>query len=103
MIHPIAYEPHSAEPPPGKFPLGRIVTTPGALAIIPNEEMQSTLRRHHSGDWGELDEHDRQENERALREGSRLFSVYRTEAGVKFYIVTEHDRSVTTVLLPEEY
>ena len=103
MIHPIAYEPGAAELLSGKFPLGRTVTTPGTLAVIPNDELQAALRRHHSGDWGELDEHDRQENERALREGSRLFSVYRTEASVKFYIITEHDRSVTTVLLPEEY
>lgn len=103
MIHLTAYEPGAAQPPPEKFPLGRTVATPGALAAIPNDELQAALRRHHTGDWGDLDEHDRQENERSLREGFRLFSVYRTKDGVKFYIVTEQDRSATTVLLPDEY
>ncbi len=59
--------------------------------------------RHHSGDWGDVCEEDQQENERSLHAGSRLLSVFRTKAGVKFYIITEHDRSVTTVLLPEGY
>ena len=90
-------------PPAGKFPLGRSVTTPGALAGVPTDEMQAALFRHHHGDWGDICESDRQENERALHEGSRLLSVFYTKAGVKFYIITEHDRSVTTVLLPSDY
>lgn len=89
--------------PPGKFPLGRIVATSGALAAVPPEEMQSALRRHHSGDWGELCEADRHENERSLSDGCRLMSVYHTKAGVKFYIITEGDRATTTALLPDEY
>ena len=103
MIHPLAQELGASELLPEKFPLGRTVTTPGALATVPNEEMQAALRRHHIGDWGDLDEQDRQENESGLRNGFRLFSAYRTTAGVKFYIITEHDRSVTTILLPDEY
>ena len=103
MIHPTASESGAATPPPEKFPLGQVVTTPGALDAIPQNEMQTSLRRHHSGDWGDLDEHDKLENERGLREGFRLFSAYSTKAGVRFYIITEHDRSVTTVLLPDEY
>ena len=102
MIHPTTDEP-GAQPSAGKFPLGRTVTTPGALANVPEEEKQSALHRHHIGDWGELDENDRQENERSLRESGRLFSVFRTKTGMKFYIITEHDRSTTTVLLPDEY
>ena len=80
-----------------------ILPVTGALAAVPAEEMQAALRRHHSGDWGDLCDADRQENERSLAEGLRLLSVFRTTAGVKFYIITEHDRSATTVLLPEEY
>lgn len=92
-----------APKPEEKFPLGRVVSTQGALASIPAEEIQNALIRHHQGDWGDLCEDDRSENERSLREGFRLFSVYQTKAGVKFYIITEHDRSATTVLLPDEY
>lgn len=90
-------------PSAGKFPLGHIVATPGVIEEVPHDELQDSLSRHHHGDWGEVCEHDRQENERSLRENSRLLSVYRSKAGVKFYIITEHDRSVTTVLLPSEY
>lgn len=64
---------------------------------------QNFLARHQSGDWGELDEHDTQANETALEEGLRLLSVYETAAGVRTYVITEWDRSVTTILLPEDY
>lgn len=103
MIHLTTYEPGATQPPEGKFPLGRTVTTPGALADVLAEEMQAALFRHHHGDWGDVGEDDWQENERSLREGFRLLSIFHTKAGVKFYIITEHDRSATTVLLPEEY
>lgn len=79
------------------------MATPGALASIPDGEIPVALARHHCGDWGDLDEHDHAENEFSLKNGFRLFSVYHASNGVKFYIITEHDRSVTTVLLPEEY
>ena len=102
MIHLTAYEP-GAQPPAEKFSLGRVVATPGALAKVPDDEIQSALSRHHHGDWGEVCKADWQANEQGLVEGDRLLSVFRTKAGVRFYIITEHDRSATTVLLPDEY
>jgi hypothetical protein len=87
----------------GKFPTGRIVMTPGAMAELPQDEAARGLMRHVSGDWGDLDQHDRMENEAALEHGFRLFSSYVTASGTKFYVITEYDRSVTTILLPEEY
>ena len=61
------------------------------------------LHRHVTGDWGDLDEHDRQENELALQKGLRLFSAYQTSKGVRVWVITEWDRSATTLLLPEDY
>jgi len=61
------------------------------------------LARHHSGDWGDLEEEDRQENARSLEHGFRLLSAYKTVAGEKLWVITEADRSVTTLLLPSEY
>ena len=86
-----------------KFPLGQVVATPGVIAAIPNAEMMRTLARHAQGDWGELCPEDAQENELSLREGFRLLSTYISSAGVKFWIITEADRSATTFLLPDEY
>jgi glycine cleavage system aminomethyltransferase T len=87
------------------FPLGRIVATPGALAAleVSEEGAGPFLARHVTGDWGELDPEDRQANELAVEHGSRIMSVYRTAGGVKFWIMTEADRSSTCFLLPEEY
>jgi hypothetical protein len=65
--------------------------------------MMQALRRHARGDWGDLDDEDLQANERALKDGTRLLSAYHSSAGTKFWIITEWDRSATTVLLPEEY
>lgn len=86
-----------------KFPLGRLVATPNALENIPNPDIMAALQRHLAGDWGDVNEHDREENEFSLTRGLRLFSVYRSAKGVKFWIITEADRSRTTVLLPEDY
>jgi hypothetical protein len=86
-----------------KFELGRLVATPNALKAVPETEMMEALGRHVSGDWGECSKADGKENELSLREGFRLFSVYRTTDGTKFWIITEADRSATTVLLPEDY
>lgn len=86
-----------------KFPLGSIVTTPGALAELETTDVVTALCRHAKGDWGELCEEDRNENEFALDKYLRLFSVYRSQRGIKFWVITEADRSVTTVLLPSEY
>ncbi len=88
---------------PGKFPLGRLVATPNALHTLSELDIRSALARHRRGDWGELDPHDREENELGLEKGFRLFSVYKAADGTSFWIITEADRSVSTVLLPEDY
>ena len=86
-----------------KFSLGRTVVTPNALAHLTCDDLLAGFNRHQSGDWGDMSESDRQENEMSLQQGFRLLSAYRTANGVKFWIITEADRSVTTVLLPEDY
>jgi hypothetical protein len=88
----------------GPPPLGKVVATPGALKLLleRGEDPFDYLARHASGDWGELCEFDHRQNQIALRERLRLFSSYDTPAG-KVWIITEADRSVTTILLPEEY
>jgi hypothetical protein len=86
-----------------KFPLGRIVITPNALGQLSHEDIQAGLRRHAVGDWGDLDKHDCVENEKSLRECLRLLSAYNGANHVRFWIITEADRSVTTILLPEDY
>lgn len=88
---------------PIAFELGHVVMTLGADGSIPSFELIRALRRHARGDWGALDEEDRAANDRAVKEGTRLFSSYHTTEGVRFWIITEADRSVTTVLLPDEY
>jgi hypothetical protein len=87
------------------FPLGQIVATPGALdAILEAKENPATfLSRHVTGDWGELDEHDRQENEFSVANGLRILSAYTLNTGTRLWVITEADRSVTTILLPSEY
>ena len=85
------------------FPPGRIAATPNALDTVSGQEIDAALMRHLSGDWGELCETDRQANQQALRYGDRLLSAYQTEEGTTFWIITEADRSATTVLLPEDY
>jgi len=86
-----------------KFPPGQIVITTNARRTLSNEDVQQALARHLRGDWGDCDAEDAEENELSLREGFRLFSVYHTEDGTKFWIITEQDRSATTILLPEDY
>ena len=88
------------------FPLGQIVATPGALAALDKAGQTPVefLARHVRGDWGDLCQEDRQENQFSLERGFRLLSSYRTNAqDLKVYVITEADRSVTTILLPEEY
>ncbi len=87
----------------GRFNVGQLVITPGACDELPQEEVWHNLVRHMNGDWGELDEFDREQNERAVGQGGRLMSRYSTRSGTVFWIITEHDRSYTTVLLPMEY
>jgi hypothetical protein len=88
----------------GPLPLGRLVATPGALRVLreAGEDPLRYLSRHASGDWGDLDTHDRRENERSLKHGWRVLSSYPIREKT-IWIITEADRSVTTILLPEEY
>lgn len=86
-----------------KFSLGQPLITPGVMEKVHPEDAAKALVRHAAGDWGDVDEHDRKENEFALTRYLRLFSVYRDRDGTKFWIITEADRSATTILLPEEY
>lgn len=86
-----------------KVPLGRLVMATNAEAKLCPVDVITAIARHARGDWGEVDEDDRKENELSLARGFRLLSVYHDAAGVKFWIITEADRSSTTVLLPEDY
>ena len=87
------------------FPLGQVVATPGALDAL-DEAGQSPiefLQRHQTGDWSEMVEEDQEENRRAVENGLRVFSSYKMESGKKIWVITEWNRSVTTLLLPQEY
>ena len=89
-----------------RFPLGQIVATPGALEVLADLEVSpaTLLSRHSQGDWGEVDGHDRRENERSVRNGWRILSAYSVgENGQKMWVITEADRSSTCLLLPTEY
>ena len=88
-----------------KFPLGRVVATPGVLRAITEagNSPQEFLDRHIAGDWGDLDDEDRKENEFSVANGFRILSAYRLRDGIKIWVITEADRSATTFLLPEEY
>jgi len=91
--------------PPHLFPLGETVATTGALAALEasGQDPAAFLTRHVTGDWGEMPAEDVRENERSLLYGSRLMSSYRTTKDVKLWVISEWDRSVTTLLLPSEY
>ncbi|MAS38371.1 MAG: hypothetical protein CL610_30520 [Anaerolineaceae bacterium] len=86
-----------------KFEVGRLGITPGAQKQIPMKEVEIAVNRHASGDWGEICDEDRSQNEWALENDARLMSVYESESGEPFWIITEADRSSTTILLPSEY
>jgi hypothetical protein len=86
-----------------KFRLGRIVSTSNALSQLTHEDILTAIQRHQAGDWGDVDQHDQQANNQALIEGTRLLSVFYSQRGIRFWIITEADRSVTTVLMPEDY
>ena len=85
-----------------KFSLGQVVITPTALEKLKSDDILNALNRHILGDWGELDDEDRQTNDEALQSGSRLLSAY-CSGDTKFWIISEADRSSTCVLLPEDY
>ena len=83
--------------------LGRIVATPNTVQSITQDDILTGIQRHQAGDWGDLSEDDRAANDTALVQGTRIVSAYNTGNGTRFWIITEADRSVTTVLLPEDY
>lgn len=88
-----------------RFQLGQLVATQGALSAL-EQAGQSPLefiRRHQSGDWGDLSQEDKQENEYSVDKLLRIFSAYYTAKHEKLWIITEADRSATTILLPSEY
>ena len=85
-----------------RFPLGQLVITANASLRLSTEEVLSALRRHACGDWGDLCPEDALANDTALSEGGRLLAAYGQGAG-RFWIITEADRSATTVLMPDDY
>ena len=87
------------------FSLGQIVATPGALDALAraNQGPHDFLNRHVGGEWGELENEDKAENDYSLQHGFRILSSYITAAGEKLWVITEADRSATTLLLPEDY
>lgn len=93
---------------PAKFKLGQLVWTRGVNDKVADDErfakfVTDSLKRHAKGDWGDMCDEDKQENELSLKEGFRLFSAYEKKGLPKIWVITEADRSVTTILFPEEY
>lgn len=88
-----------------RFPAGQLVMTAGVNDLVQQGRLNPVpyLRRHLDGDWGDLCDDDRRSNDAALKSGDRLFSSYQVTPTLKLWIITEWDRSVTTLLLPEEY
>ena len=80
-----------------------VFITANAMAKVSKTDAMTALKRHFSGDWGEVDEEDWKANDRALEDQSRILSVFTAECGEKFWVITEADRSTTTILLPEDY
>jgi hypothetical protein len=87
------------------FPLGQTYATPGALEALSEAEQEAAefLHRHQSGDGSEMCEEDRRENQFSIDKRLRIFSAYHTSKGQKLWVITEADRSATTLLLPSEY
>lgn len=102
-------QPEPPTPPEDKpkplFALGQIVATPGALDALQATEREAIglIARHVTGDWGDLSEEDQKENELSVQQGFRILSAYELSSGVKVWVITEADRSATTILLPSEY
>lgn len=98
-------QPDEERIPEALFELGQLVVTPGAVESLKQDKRHplQLISRHVVGDWGTLPEEDVAENAFSLKNGYRLFSSYTFESGNKYYVITEWDRSVTTVLLPSDY
>lgn len=103
MAHPTTTQ--ASNPPSPKFPLGQTVATPGAIEAMAAAGVSpfDLFRRHQSGDWGDVPPEDAKANEFDLTHEGRLISSYRLPTGVTVWVITENDRSATTVLLPGEY
>ena len=88
-----------------KFSLGTLVATPAALEALrdSDEEPSFFIGRHARGDWGVVSESDARDNDLAVRSGGRIFSAYILQSDVRIWVITEADRSATTILLPEDY
>ena len=88
-----------------RFPIGVVVATPGALGALTRagETPYQFLCRHVAGDWGDVDQDDKAENNRAVECGYRILSAYHLRDGTAIWVITEADRSSTCILLPEEY
>jgi hypothetical protein len=95
MVLPLRGEP--------KFPLGSLFFTPGAEACLSSFDVLRALCKHASGDWGDLESSDKQANDVALAQGTRLLSAYTAKNGTRFWVITGANRSSTTILLPHEY
>ena len=87
------------------FKLGQLVATPAALSVLESSKTppEVLLARHLTGDWGDLCEEDLEMNDKAVRIGERILSSYNLTNGEKVWIITEWDRSATTILLPSDY
>ena len=85
------------------FPLGKLYSTPGALTDLSEQDIARGIARHWTGDWGDVCAEDKQLNDEAVTNGFRMLSAYEGQNNTKFWIITEADRSATTVLLPDEY
>ena len=85
------------------FPMGRLLATPGVLETVSRDEIFIALGRHLKGDWGDVSSTDKCSNNESIKDGSRLLSVYHAQDDLTFWIITEADRSATTVPLPSEY
>jgi hypothetical protein len=96
-------KPHVVLSVESEFPLGELSITPGARDALSERDIETALNKHASGNWGELEREDIEANEDSLKRGGRLLSVYHSGIGGRFYIITEADRSHTTILLPFEY
>ena len=88
-----------------RFKAGQICATPSAIEAMSDagQNPMDFIGRHIVGDWGDVCEDDQKVNEESLEHGLRLLSSYRTQNGVKLWVITEADRSLTTILRPEEY
>ena len=86
-----------------RFQMGHLGASPAVLAVVPKEELFQLLERHLCGDWGDVSDSDARANELALRHDLRIMSWYQTSYGARIQIITEADRSVTTILLAKEY